>query len=57
MLKIIIMPLLHFCFKNFIYTVRNGLAKGLKRRGGLRFIFQISPLTEGKRFLLSRRIW
>jgi len=47
------MPLLHFCFKNITYTVRNGLAKGLKRRGGLGFVPQVSPLMQEEKFLIN----
>ena len=45
----IVRPLL----KNRIYTVRQGIAKGLKRKGGLGFIPQKMSLTEEEKFLLD----
>ena len=36
---------------NRIYTVRHGLAKGLKRRGGLGFVPQVGALTSEEVFL------
>ena len=40
-------------FANATYTVHWGLAKGLKRKGGLQFIPQITPLRAEERFLQS----
>lgn len=42
---------LHPLFRNFVYTARHGLAKGLKRKGGLGFIPFVRPTLE-ERFLL-----
>jgi len=39
--------------KNHIYTARSGLAKGLKRKGGLGFIPQIMQLAKEEKFLMN----
>lgn len=49
MLKIL--SIAHFWTKNHIYKTKFGLAKGLKRKGGLGFIPQIVKLTKEERFL------
>jgi len=37
-------------FDNYVYTARYGLAKGLKRKGGLGFIPKIMEMTEEEKF-------
>lgn len=49
----IIMPILQALFENRIYTINNGLSKGLKRRGGLGFFPQVTGLTKEENFLMS----
>lgn len=46
-----IKSLLRFALQRNVYTVQHGLARGLKRRGGLAFLKK--ELTEEERFLLS----
>ncbi len=53
MFKKIIIFALRPLFKNYVYTVGNGIAKGLMRKGGLGFIPQISPLTQEEKFFLA----
>jgi len=36
-----------------VYTIRHGLAKGLKRKGGLSFVPQLFDLSEEEKFLAS----
>jgi FkbM family methyltransferase len=43
--------LLRFALQRNVYTVQHGLARGLKRRGGIAFLKK--ELTEEERFLLS----
>jgi FkbM family methyltransferase len=52
MLKRTIISVLHRLLKNYIYLVRHGIARGLKRRGGLGFIPFI-PQTPEEEFLLN----
>jgi len=40
-------------FQNNIYTIRRGLNKGLKRKGGLGFISQFFKLTEEEKFFMT----
>lgn len=44
---------LHPLFKNYIYTVNHGIAKGLKKKGGLGFVPYPMPLTQEERFLIN----
>ncbi len=53
MFKEIIISALRALLKNHVYTVRHGLAKGLKEKGGLGFISQTMPLKQEKRFLMD----
>lgn len=39
-------------FRNYVYTIRHGIATGLKRRGGLGFLPK-SSLTKEERFLMT----
>ncbi len=39
--------------KNHIYTTRRGLAKGLKRKGGLGFLPQVAQPTQEDKFLMN----
>jgi FkbM family methyltransferase len=49
-----IAPLAAPLFQYIPYTIRHGLARGLKRRGGLGFlVFSAPPLTREERFLTS----
>ena len=41
-----------FVFRNYVYTVQHGLAKGLKRRGGFGFLPK-SGLSKEERFLIE----
>ena len=52
MLKKILRFYVRPLFKNYVYTVRNGIAKGLKRKGGLGFVPFIKE-TEEVKFLKS----
>lgn len=38
---------------DYVYVVRRGMAKGLKRKGGLGFVPQFSSLSAEERFLLN----
>ena len=51
MLAKTIMNVLRPLFRNHVYTVRHGLAKGLKRKGGFGFV--PSPLTQEEKFLID----
>lgn len=51
MLKKAIISFLRPLLKNYVYTVRHGMAKGLKRRGGFGFI--PLPLTQEEKFLMN----
>ncbi|TRZ51193.1 MAG: FkbM family methyltransferase [Dehalococcoidia bacterium] len=51
MLKETIVSALRYLLRNRVYTVRHGLARGLKMKGGLGFISQIRRLTEEEKFL------
>lgn len=53
MLKETIISALRYLLRNRIYTVRHGLAEGLKMKGGLGFISQIRRLTEEEKFLMD----
>ena len=55
LLRLHIIAIIYRLVKNHIYTVRFGLAKGLKRKGGLGFIPlpQIMPLTQEEKFLMN----
>jgi len=44
-------PMVSRLFDNYVYTARYGLAKGLKRKGGLGFIPKIMKMTEEEKFL------
>jgi len=52
MLEIVI-SFLHNLTKNYIYTARHGLAKGLKRKGGLGFLPKIGAQTQEESFLID----
>ena len=51
MLKATITSALMSLVKNYIYTSKSGLVKGLKRKGGLGFIPR--PLTREEKFLMN----
>lgn len=53
LLRIRISAVVYPLVKNHIYTTRHGLAKGLKRKGGLGFIPQITQLTQEDKFLMN----
>jgi FkbM family methyltransferase len=50
-IKIILYSVLELTFRNFTYTVNSGIARGLKRKGGLGFIPR--RLTSEEIFLLN----
>lgn len=39
--------------KNYVYTVRHGIANGLERKGGLGFIPNLPPLKQEEKFLMN----
>lgn len=47
-----IYSMISHCFENQVYTVRHGLLKGLKRKGGFGFI-PIMKMTEEEKFLAN----
>jgi FkbM family methyltransferase len=47
-----VMPVARCVFKNYVYKVRHGLAKGLKRRGGFGFLHK-SSLNKEESFLMG----
>jgi len=49
-----VFSVLRYAVRDYVYAVRSGLAKGLKRRGGLGFIPQIVPLTREEKWLRSQ---
>lgn len=49
----IIPTILYPLMKKHVYTARYGLAKGLKRKGGLGFIPQVTRLTMEENFLMN----
>lgn len=50
-LKRAFFTLLRYPVRNRVYTVRHGLAKGLKRSGGLGFLPRVSPMTPEEKWL------
>lgn len=52
-LTIRVAPFLHPLVSENVYTMRHGLAKGLKRKGGLGFIPPIFPFSEEEKFLAN----
>jgi FkbM family methyltransferase len=48
-----VFPAIRKWTENWVYTVRWGLAKGMKRKGGLQFLPQITPLRPEEKLLLS----
>ena len=49
-LRLNICAIIYLLVSNHIYTIRRGLAKGLKRKAGLGFIPAMSRLTKEERF-------
>jgi FkbM family methyltransferase len=56
MLKRAVISTLQPLVAHHVYTVRHGLARGLRRRGGLGFVPQLSGLTTEERFLENLRL-
>ncbi|HWR96918.1 MAG TPA: FkbM family methyltransferase [Candidatus Methanoperedens sp.] len=52
-MKSLAMKLLQPLFKNSSYTIRNGIAKGLRRRGGLGFVPKFTAPGKEERFFTS----
>jgi FkbM family methyltransferase len=51
MLKRVVLSTLQPLVAQHVYTVRHGLARGLRRRGGLGFVPQIGSMSAEERFL------
>ena len=48
-----LLPKIHSLLEKNAYTVRHGLVKGLKMKGGLQFVWQILPPSKEEIFLLG----
>lgn len=48
--------LLRPLFNNYVYTIRWGIGKGFKRKGGMQFIPQITPLRSEEIFLNNLKL-